>query len=215
MGTSVISVSIVEDRPEIRASLSELIATTPGLQLAGAFGSMEDALAGIGVRLPDAVVVDLDLPGMSGIEGIHRLRDRYPKLPMIVLTVFDDDRRIFDAICAGARGYLLKSAPPAQLLAGIRELLDGGAPMTPAVARRVIELFRQFQPPEAADHNFTPHELRLLKLMAEGRNVKKAAQELGVSTNTVSFHMKNIYAKLRVHTRAEAVAKALRQGYLR
>ncbi|MDX1979584.1 MAG: response regulator transcription factor [Bryobacteraceae bacterium] len=211
----MIHVSIVEDRPEVLESLQTLISGTPGFELTGAYGSMEEALAGVEQRLPDAIVIDLGLPGMSGTEGIRRLRERYPKLAMIVLTVFDDDKRIFEAICAGAQGYLLKNAPPSKLLDGIREMMDGGAPMSPAIARRVMELFRQFRPPESAGHSLTPHEVRVLRLMAEGHNVKTAARELGVSANTVSFHMKNIYTKLHVHSKAEAVAKALRQGFLR
>lgn len=211
----MILVSIIEDRAELRESLRALVAGTPGYGLAGAYGSMEEALAGLEQQLPDAVVMDLGLPGMSGIEGIRLLRERYPKLAMIALTVFDDDQRIFEAICAGAQGYLLKSDPPAQLLDGVRAVLDGGAPMSPSVARRVIDLFRLFRPPESAGHHLTPHEVRVLRLMADGHNLKTAARELAVSGNTVNFHMKNIYAKLQVHSKAEAVAKALRQGLLR
>jgi len=211
----VIRVSIIEDRRELRESLRVLVASTPEFALAGAYGSMEDAFIGIEQRMPDAIVIDLGLPGMSGIEGIRLLRERYPKLAMIVLTVFDDDKRIFEAICAGAQGYLLKNDPPAKLLDGVREMLDGGAPMSPAIARRVMDLFRKFRPPESADHNLTPHELRVLRLMAEGHNLKTAARELGVSINTVNFHIKNAYLKLRVHSKAQAVAKALRQGLLR
>lgn len=211
----MIRVSIIEDSTELRNSLRALIAGTPGHDLTGAYGSMEEALTDLEQRLPDALVMDLGLPGMSGIDGIRLLRERYPKLAMIVLTVFDDDRRIFEAICAGAQGYLLKNDPPAKLLDGIREVLDGGAPMSPAIARRVIDLFRQFRPPESATHNLTPHELRVLRMMSEGHNLKTAARELGVSVNTIGFHMKNIYLKLQVHSKAEAVAKALRRGLLR
>ena len=212
---AVIGVSIVEDRPEIRESLRALVRGTAGFELLGAFGSMEEALAGIGAGLPDVVIADLGLPGMSGAEGIRLLRARYPKLAMIVLTVFDDDNRIFEAICAGANGYLLKNTPPAKLLEGIREVIDGGAPMSPEIARRVVELFRRFRPPEAAAQDLTPHETRVLKLLVDGHNFKTAARELGVSVNTIGFHVKNIYAKLEVHSKTEAVAKALRHGYLR
>ena len=208
-------VSIVEDRPDLRESLRALLNGTPGFAACGVYGSMEEALADVEHRLPDAVVLDLGLPGISGIEGIRRLRVRYPKLAMIALTVFDDDQRIFEAICAGAQGYLLKSAPPSDLLDGIREVLDGGAPMSPEIARRVLELFRRFRPPEATGHHLTPHELRVLRLLSEGYNLKTAARELGVTVNTVGFHMKKIYAKLQVHSKAEAVAKALRQGIFR
>jgi DNA-binding NarL/FixJ family response regulator len=212
---ALITVSIVEDRPEIRLSLEQLVNGAPGFAIAGTYPSMEEAFPGLESRMPDAVVIDLGLPGMSGIEGIARLRARYPKLPMMVLTVFDDDTRIFESMCAGAQGYLLKNTPPARLLDGIREMLDGGAPMSPGIARRVIELFRKFRPPESAEHNLTPHEIRVLKLMAAGYNVKTAARELNVSPNTVGFHLKTIYSKLQVHSKAEAVAKVLRQGLVR
>lgn len=211
----MIRIAIIEDRPDTLAGIQELLSSTQDFRLTGAYRSMEDALPALELQLPDTVVVDLGLPGMSGIEGIRLLRGRYPKLAMIVLTVFDDDNRIFEAICAGAHGYLLKNAPPARLLDGIREVMDGGAPMSPGIARRVMELFRRFRPPESAAHDLTPHEIRVLRLLAEGHNVKSAAMELGVSANTVSYHMKNIYPKLQVHSKAEAVAKALRNGFLR
>lgn len=212
---NTIAVALVEDRPDVRDSLRALIDDTPGYVLLGAYGSMEEALPGLEERLPDAMVIDLGLPGMTGIDGIRLLHERYPRLAMIVFTVFDDDQRIFEAICAGAQGYLLKNAAPVALLSGIREILEGGAPMSPAIARRVMDLFRRFQPLPAAAHDLTPHELRVLRLMAEGHNLKTAGKELGVSLNTVGFHMKRIYAKLHVHSRAEAVAKALRHGLLR
>ncbi len=212
---TTVSVAIIEDRPEIRASLESLVEGSAGFTLAGSYESMEAVLAGTAVGFASVVIVDLGLPGISGIDGIRLLRERYPKLPMMVLTVFDDDSRIFEAICAGAQGYLLKNTPPEKLLEGVRELLAGGAPMSPGIARRVIELFREFRPPETAEHSLTAHEVRILKLMAEGYSVRAAARQLEVSPNTIGFHLKNIYGKLAVHSRAEAVAKALRQGFLR
>ncbi len=171
---------------------------------------MEDALARIGGSLPDVVLCDIGLPGMSGIEGIRILKERYPDLLLLMLTVYDDDERIFDALCAGASGYLLKKTPPVRLLESLKDAVTGGSPMSPEVARRVIVLFRDIRPPERADYELTPHELRLLKLLVEGHNYKTAAFELNVSVNTISFHMKHIYEKLQVHSKSEAVAKALR-----
>ena len=130
---------------------------------------------------------------------------------LLMLTIYDDDERIFDAMCAGATGYLrLKKTPPARLLEGLKEAVQGGAPMSPEVARRVIALFREIGPPERADYDLTPHETRLLKLLVDGHNYKTAASELGVSVHTVSFHLRSIYEKLQVHSKSEAVAKALR-----
>jgi DNA-binding NarL/FixJ family response regulator len=126
-----------------------------------------------------------------------------------MLTVYDDDERIFDALCAGASGYLLKRTSPAKLLENIREAVSGGAPMSPEVASRVISLFRDIRPPEKVDYDLTPHETRLLKLLVAGHNYTTAAVELGVSYNTIKFHMRHIYEKLQVHSKSEAVAKAL------
>ena len=171
---------------------------------------MEEALTGIAAAMPDVVLSDIGLPGMSGIEGVRILKQRYPNLLILMLTVYDDDDRIFDAMCAGASGYLLKKTPPARLLESLKEAFEGGAPMSPEVARRVVSLFREIRPPERADYHLTPHETRLLKLFVEGHNYKTAAVELGVSINTVNFHVRSIYDKLQVHSRSEAVVKALR-----
>jgi DNA-binding NarL/FixJ family response regulator len=204
-----IKVAIVEDRREIREGLAILINGTEGFRCTGSYRSMEEALDKIGFELPDVALNDIGLPGMSGIEGIKILKERYPDLLVLMLTVYDDDERIFDAMCAGASGYLLKKTPPARLLESLREAVSGGAPMSPEVARRVISLFREIRPPERADYNLTPHETRLLKLFVEGHNYKTAAAELGVSIHTVSFHLRSIYEKLQVHSKSELVAKAL------
>jgi DNA-binding NarL/FixJ family response regulator len=176
---------------------------------------MEEALEGIKREVPDIALCDLGLPGMSGIEGIRILKERYPELQLLVLTVYDDDDRIFDALCAGACGYLLKRTSSAKLLESLREAATGGAPMSPEVAHRVIKLFREIRPPERADYELTPHESRLLKLLVEGHNYTTAAEELGVSYNTVKFHMRHVYAKLQVHSKSEAVAKALKDHLFR
>ena len=204
-----IVVAIVEDQRDIRECLTFLINGTDGFSCSGSYRSMEEALDRIGHALPDVVLADIGLPGMNGIEGVRVLKERYPGLLILMSTVYDDDERVFDAICAGACGYLLKKTPPAKLLESIREAVAGGAPMTPEVARRVLTLFRQVRPPERANYELTPHELRLLKLFVEGHNYKTAASELGVSVNTINFHVRNIYDKLQVHSRSEAVAKAL------
>jgi len=206
----MIQVAIIEDQREIRDGLKELIGGADDLRCSSAFGSVEEALSGIASSLPNVALVDIELPGLSGIEGIRLLKERYPNLVQVVLTVFDDDRRIFEAICAGASGYLLKKTPAARLLQGIRDAAAGGSPMSPEIAARVLALFRQVRPPPVEDHDLTPHEIRVLKLLVDGHNYKTAAVELGVSVNTISFHMRRIYDKLHVHTKSEAVAKALR-----
>jgi DNA-binding NarL/FixJ family response regulator len=208
---SPIKVAIVEDERDIRESLCLLVGGTNGYVCSGSYRSMEEALEKIPRQLPDVVLSDIGLPGISGIEGVRALKQRFPDLLVLMLTVYDDDERIFDAMCAGACGYLLKKTPPARLLESLKEAVGGGAPMSPEVARRVIALFRDIRPPERADYHLTPHETRLLKLFVEGHNYKTAARELHVSVNTVNFHVRSIYDKLQVHSRSEAVAKALRQ----
>jgi DNA-binding NarL/FixJ family response regulator len=206
-----IKVTIIEDQREVREGLAILINGTAGFTCAGSFRSMEEALGKIAGAVPNVVLTDIGLPGMSGTEGIRILKERYPQLPIIALTVYDDEEEIFDALCAGASGYLLKDTQPARLLECLREVILGGAPMSPEVAHRVVSLFREFRPPRRATHNLTPTEMELLKLLVEGHNYKTAAAELGISVHTVSFHLKNIYEKLQVHSKSEAVAKALRQ----
>jgi DNA-binding NarL/FixJ family response regulator len=200
----------VEDRREICEGLAVLINGTEGYRCTNGFRSMEEALERIDRDLPDVALVDIGLPGMSGIEGIRILRDRHADLALLMLTVYDDDDRIFDALCAGACGYLLKNTPPARLLTSLEEAVMGGSPMSPEIARRVVTLFREFRPPEKADYELTPHETRILKMLVDGHNYKTAAKELAVSVNTISFHMRRIYEKLQVHSKSEAVSKALR-----
>lgn len=215
MPDDLIKVAIIEDRREIREGLRVLINGTPAHRCTGVFASMEDALGQIGLDAPGVILVDIGLPGMSGIDGIPLLQERCPQARILVLSVYDDDERIFAALCAGACGYLLKKTPPARLLDSLKEAVDGGGPMSPEVAHRVIELFRDVRPPRTPSHDLTPHEVRLLKLLAEGHNYKTAAREFDVSVNTISFHMKHIYEKLHVHSKSEAVAKALRGGIVR
>lgn len=205
-----LKVAIVEDVRSLRDGLRMLIDGTPGFSCVGSYRTMEEALDKIGANLPDVVLADIGLPGMSGIEGVRLLKERHPSLTVLMLTVYEDDERIFDALCAGASGYLVKKTPPARLLESIREALEGGAPMSPEIASRVVSLFRQIRPPDKADYHLTPHELRLLKLLVEGHNYKTAAAELGVTFNTICFHIKQIYEKMQVHSKSEAVVKALR-----
>jgi DNA-binding NarL/FixJ family response regulator len=207
----MIKVALIEDRREIRDGLAALINGTEGYCCTGAFRSMEHALAGIDASLPDIVLVDIGLPGMSGIEGIRLLHERHSTLQFLVLSIYDDDERIFEALCAGACGYLLKRTAPARLLESLKELREGGSPMSPEVARRVVRLFQEIRPPRHPDHQLTPHQTRLLKLLADGHNYKTAAAQLGVTVDTIGFHLRHVYEKLQVHSKSEAVAKALRQ----
>jgi DNA-binding NarL/FixJ family response regulator len=210
----MIRVGIVEDQRRTREGLFALIDGSEGFHCVGAWPSMEAALAARPDETPHAILVDIGLGGMSGIEGIPLLRQRFPEAVLVVLTVYEDNTRVFEALCAGATGYLLKNTPPGKLLESLRDAVSGGAPMSPEIARQVVELFRRFRPPEKADYNLTPHEIRLLKLMVEGHSYKTAATHLGVSVSTVAFHIQSIYGKLQVHSKSEAVARALKENLL-
>jgi len=206
-----IKVVIIEDVRTLRDGLSALIDGTAGFKCTGRFRSAEEAIERLADDLPHVVLADIGLPGISGIDAVRLLKEQFPALTFLMLTVYDDDDRVFDALCAGASGYLLKKTPPARLLEGLREAIQGGAPMSPEIARRVVELFRDIRPSDKSDQQLTAHELRLLKLLVDGYSYKAAAAALGVSVNTVCFHIKKIYEKLQVHSKSEAVAKALRQ----
>lgn len=206
-----IRVAIIEDLRDLREGLQLFLESALGFELTGVFSSMEQALSELPSSIPDAILVDLGLPGMSGIEGIRVMKERFPDVQLIALTVFDEDDKIFDALCAGANGYLLKKTPPAKLLEALRDVTSGGAPISPEIASRVIYLFRQFRPPADREAcHLTQQETQLLKLFVDGHNYKTAAVEMNISVNTISFHLRNIYRKLQVHSKSEAVSKALR-----
>jgi len=205
-----IKVLLVEDQRDVREGLFALINGSTGFHCLGAFRTMEEALRAVDKELPDVVLTDVGLPGMSGIDGTRILKQTHPELPVVALTVYDDDEDVFSALCAGATGYLLKNTPPAKLLESLREVVSGGAPISPEIALRVIRLFREFSPPPRASYRLTQQEVELLKLIVNGHTYKTAAYDLGISISTVSFHLQNIYNKLQVHSKTEAVAKALR-----
>jgi DNA-binding NarL/FixJ family response regulator len=201
---------IIEDERDIRESLAALVNGTSGFRCVAKYGLMETAIAGVQKDEPDLILTDLGLPGMSGVDGIVRLRSILPDTPIVVLTVYDNDDKIFAALCNGASGYLLKNTPPVRLLESLEEAAEGGSPMSATIASRVVRLFREFKPPASAGYHLTPQETQLLKLLVEGHHKKTAAREMGISIHTVSFHLKGIYEKLQVHSKTEAVAKALR-----
>ena len=207
----IVSTGIVEDEPETREGLSFLLNNAPGFECRHIYDSVEAALAQIERDPPQVLLLDIGLPGVDGIEGTQLLRQRLPDLAIIILTVFRDEDRVFRAICAGACGYLLKTSTSERILAAIREVAAGGAAMSPEIAHRVLALLRKEPESRAAEPgDLSPQERRLLKLLAEGHQNKTAAVELGISIHTVSFHLRSIYGKLHVHTRAEAVARAMR-----
>jgi DNA-binding NarL/FixJ family response regulator len=211
--SDVITVAIVEDVKALREGLAALLGGTKGLSVVGSFASMEAALDPIEREPPDVLLADIGLPGMSGVEGVRLLKARHPTLQVVMLTVHEDKDHIFEAICAGACGYLLKDSPPARLIEAIHEIHAGGAPMSPEIARKVVAVFQKTATPPT--HQLTVRELEVLKMLADGHAYKTAADALCLSPDTIRFHVRHIYEKLHVHSKSEAVLKAFRQGILR
>jgi DNA-binding NarL/FixJ family response regulator len=210
-----IRVALVEDQAHTREGLASLIGGSPGFEITGQFGSMEEALPALERVRPDVLLADIGLPGMSGIEGVRRLHRQLPELPILMLTVHGDDDSIFAAVCAGACGYLLKETEPERLLDAIHELHAGGAPMSPEIARKVVIAFRHYPPPRQTDLELSPRQMRILQLLAEGHSYKSCAEALGLSVDTIRFHVRGIYDRLHVHSRSEAVWKAFGGGIAR
>ena len=205
-----IRTAIIEDDDVQRDCLRMLVGGTPGYDCVGAYGSVESALrSGFNVT-PDVLLLDIHLPGMLGSEAVRLFHEQYPRMHILMLTVYAEQGKIFESICNGACGYLLKKTPPARLLEAIREAHDGGAPMTPEIARKVVTLFQQTAQSEQLEEDLTPHELRLLKLLADGCSYQDAANQFHVSINTLRNHIRSIYDKLHVHSKSAAVSKALR-----
>jgi DNA-binding NarL/FixJ family response regulator len=210
-----ISVAIVEDQKATRDGLARLVGRSTGYRLAGAFGSMEEALPALARAPVDVVLSDIGLPGMSGIAGIRQIKLDSPATQILILTVYDDNDHVFEAVCAGASGYLVKDTPPDRVREAMRELSAGGAPMSPEIAHKVLSMFQRLAPPREEPVQLSPRELELLRLLADGHSYKTAANELSLSMDTIRFHIRNIYAKLHVHSKSEAVLKAFRTGVLR
>ncbi|OUJ73853.1 response regulator [Hymenobacter crusticola] len=210
-------VLIYEDNPDLQASLSQLIAGAPGLSLVGAFGNCTQVTTDVARLQPHVVLMDIDMPGINGIEGLRRIKANAPTINVVMLTVFEENDRVFGAVCAGADGYLLKKTPPARLLEAISEVRAGGAPMTPAIARQVLQLFPKAPASPSAGNdesaaNLSAREREILRLLVEGYSYKMIAADRGISIDTVRSHIKKIYEKLHVRSMTEAVSKALRQG---
>ena len=205
-----IRVAIVEDDRATREGLGMLISGTPGYHCVSTFRSVEDALLRADGEMPDVLLLDIHLPGMLGSDGVRPLQEKYSSVQIIMLTVYAEEDKVFESICNGACGYLLKETPPARLLEAISEAHEGGSPMSPEIARKVVTLFQKTGPSEKFDEQLTPQEVRLLKLLVEGYSYRAAADHLNISVNTVGDYIRSIYEKLHVHSKSEAVGKALR-----
>jgi DNA-binding NarL/FixJ family response regulator len=210
-----ISVVIIEDDPRMRELLRRLLLGTPGYTCAAAFPSVEEALAKMPAPTPEVALLDVHLPGVRGSIGVLLLREKFPALLVLMLTVYAEDDLVFEAICNGAVGYLLKRTPSTALLAAIAEAHAGGAPMSPEVARKVLRVFRTLRPaPQDSPGALTPQELRLLRLLGDGHSYESAGANLEITVNTVRKHVRGIYGKLHVHSKSEAVSKAIRAGLI-
>jgi DNA-binding NarL/FixJ family response regulator len=208
----VIRVMLFEDNTPLRESLSRLIELYPEFTLAGAYNNALNILAHVNACKPDVILMDIDMPGISGIEAVELVHRSHPGTRVLMQTVFDDDDKIFRSICAGAVGYILKQSKPTDILQSIREAHEGGSPMTPEVATKVLKMFRQYSPPTPDQKiSLSDREKEVLSALTLGKSYKMIAESCTISIDTVRFHIKNIYEKLHVHSMTEAVSKALRE----
>jgi DNA-binding NarL/FixJ family response regulator len=207
-----IAVSIVEDDPQVRSSLAKLIDGAPGFRCVSRHGSAEEALLEIPKIHPDVTLMDINLPGINGVECVRRLKPSLPGTQMIMLTVYQNTEHIFNALAAGATGYMLKQTPPPELLAAIKEVYAGGSPMSSHIARKIVQSFQQPAEALAEAESLSPREAEVLDLLAKGFLYKEIAEQMKVSYATVHTHIRHIYEKLHVRSRTEAVAKHLNQG---
>lgn len=199
----MITISIIEDDIDICYGLKYLLQNTSDYECLGTYHSCEEALEDLAENPPDVILLDIKLPGMSGIEGINKIKQILPNVEIIMLTVFEDDKKVFDSISAGASGYLVKTAQPAQIVDAIREIIHGGAPLSTTVARKIVDSFHK-----PSTIPLTCREREILSLLCQGKSYKMIADSLYISQGTVHSHIKNLYKKLNVNSKSEAVAKA-------
>lgn len=206
-----IRVTIIDDHKSIRQGLQQLIGNTPGFFVAGCYADCDDIVKRIARDQPHVVLMDIQMPGINGIEGVRLIHESHPDVRIVMQTVFEDDDKVFAAICAGASGYLLKKSEPLRYIEAVREAYHGGAPMSPGIANRVLRLFREMSAPPTGSEPLSEREKEVLHHLVKGLSYKQIAAECSVTYDTVRFHMKNIYSKLHVSSMTEAVAKAIRE----
>ncbi len=207
-----IRIAIIEDHVDFSESVNFLLKSTEGFRPVGQFQSVEEALGKM--TEPDVVLLDIYLPGMSGIEGVKEIKNRFPNAKIIMLTVFEDNKNIFHAILEGADGYLLKKTPPVRILQSIEDVMSGGAPMTPIVAKQALSIFKQYAPKGTSTDLLTDREQEILDMIVRGVTTKAIALKLYISHATVRNHIRHIYEKLQVHSKSEAVVKALQDDLI-
>ena len=207
----MIKVAIFEDNRSLREGLAVMIGGTPGFNCVGAFPNCNNLLKNISQAHPDVVLMDIEMPGINGIEAVGMIKEEYPGMKILMETIFDDDEKIFNSICAGAEGYILKHTTPAEIMEAIKEIYEGGSPMTPSIANRVLKMVKN-RPDTSSKESFdlTDREKEILTCLVKGMSYKMVADTCFISIETVNVHIKNIYRKLQVHSKSEAVAKAIR-----
>ncbi len=210
-GMKTIAVSIVEDHDDLRNSLKLILSTSPGFTVVGCYDRCETLLEELMDIEPEVILMDIGLPGMSGIEGVREIKSISPETYILMLTIYEDDAQVFQAVCAGADGYLLKKSSPIDILQAIERVVEGGVPMTPSIAQKVIKMFRNFAPKSECCEGLTPREYDVLKALVDGMDYNQIAQRHFISLDTVRNHIRHIYEKLHVHSKSGAVAKALQQ----
>ncbi len=206
-----IRVALVEDKRLTREGLGEILGADPDLECVGLYPSVESALPGLEAVPCDVLLLDIHLPGMSGVEGVRVLKDLLPEMRILMLTVYEEEEKVFDSIRNGAAGYLLKKSTPAQIVEAVREGRRGNSPLSPEVARQIVALVQQKAARRSLRSSLSSQELALVKLLAEGHSYQSSAERLGVTINTVRDRIRSVYEKLQVHTKSEAVSKALRR----
>jgi DNA-binding NarL/FixJ family response regulator len=209
----MIKVAIVEDNKTIRDGLSVLVNGTEGFECVGSYSNCESFLKELEVLNIDVVLMDIGLPGMNGIEGVRKSKQINPDINILMLTIYEESDVVYEALCAGAYGYLVKKTPPSRLIEAIKEVYEGGSPMSSRIARQVITSFQLYDNRNSIDSQFnlSNREKEVLQHLAEGSNYQEIADELYISVDTVRHHIRNIYKKLQVHSQSEAVAKAIRK----
>jgi DNA-binding NarL/FixJ family response regulator len=207
----MIRVVLFEDNRSLREGLAAMIGGTSGFECAGAYPNCNNLLKNIEQTHPDVILMDIEMPGINGIEAVKIIKEEYPGIKILMETIFDDDEKIFDSICAGAEGYILKHTPPAEIMEAIKEIHEGGSPMTPSIANRVLKMVKE-KPVAGNKESFdlSAREKEILACLVKGMSYKMVADTCFISIETVNVHIKNIYRKLQVHSKSEAVAKAIR-----